>query len=266
MEQTAGRDYILSALKRQRMDRVPTTVLIGPYCSRLARYSIREILTDARKSATAHLAFYDRFKPDSLIIYNDIYLEAEAIGSELDFPENAISHPKKLLLDNKSHLTRLRVPNPKKDGRIPYFIEVCERVSSQVSEAASIGLGHSGPWNIAVHLRGAESLLLDTFSDPAFVHELMKYCTQVVRTVGDALIEAGFSPSLGEAQHHAVLSPLKSIMNLSNLIIKNFVVIFDQKSGLCHFTSAVKSIRSWKTFSKPEFISSALMQVRRCKN
>ena len=199
MDQTTGKQYMLSALKRQHMDRVPTTVLIGPYCSRLTQYSVREILTDARKSAAAHLAFHDRFKPDSLIVYNDIYLEAEAIGCELEFPENGISHPKTLLLDNKSVLARLKVPDPKKDGRIPYFIEVCERVSTHVRKAAALGLGHSGPWNIAMHLRGTESLLLDTFSDPAFVHELMKFSTEVVRTMGDALIEAGFSPSLREA-------------------------------------------------------------------
>ncbi len=59
--------------------------------------------------------------------------------------------------------------------------------------------GHSGPWNIAMHLRGAEALLMDTATDPKFVHELMKFATEVVREMGDALIEAGFSPSLGEA-------------------------------------------------------------------
>lgn len=66
------------------MDRLPVTVLGGPYCSRFTDYSIREILTDAKKSAEAHLAFFDRFKPDSLIVYNDIFLEAEAIDGCLN--------------------------------------------------------------------------------------------------------------------------------------------------------------------------------------
>jgi uroporphyrinogen decarboxylase len=199
LEQTTGKHYMLSALRRQHTDRVPTTVLIGPYCSRLTRYSVREILTDARKSAAAHLAFHDRFKPDSLIVYNDIYLEAEAVGCELEFPEDGISHPKRALLEDKARLARLQVPNPQKDGRIPYFIEVCQRVSDQIRKTTALGLGHSGPWNIAMHLRGAEALLMDTATDPQFVHELMKFATEVVREIGDALIEAGFSPSLGEA-------------------------------------------------------------------
>jgi uroporphyrinogen decarboxylase len=199
MNQTTGKQYMMSALRRKHLDRIPTTVLIGPYCSRLTQYSVREILTDARKSTEAHLAFHDRFHPDSLVIYNDIYLEAEAVGSELEFPEDRISHPKQALLEDKSRLARLKVPDPQKDGRIPYYIEVCERVSAQVRETTSMGLGQSGPWNIAMHLRGAEDLLMDTITDPDFVHELMKFATEVVRKMGDALIEAGFSPSLGEA-------------------------------------------------------------------
>jgi uroporphyrinogen decarboxylase len=199
MEEPTGRHYMISALRRRYTDRVPTTVLIGPYCSKLAGYSVREILTDARKSAEAHLAFYDRFHPDSVIIYNDIYLELEALGCELEFPEDSISHPKGPVLLEKSQLARLKVPDPKKDGRLPYFLELCERVSSQIRKTAALGLGHCGPWNIAIHLRGAEKMLVDDIYEPEFVHELMKFTTEVVRTLGDAVIEAGFLPSLGEA-------------------------------------------------------------------
>lgn len=199
MKEHTGRHYIISALRRQYTDRVPTTVLVGPYCSRLTDYTVREILTDARKSAEAHLAFYDRFHPDSLIVYNDIYLELEALGCELEFPEENISHPKAVILEEKSGLAGLKVPDTKKDGRLPYFMELCERVSAAVRKTATMGLGHSGPWNLAMHLRGAENCLMDTIMDPDFVHELMRFTTEVVRTVGDSLVEAGFSPSLGEA-------------------------------------------------------------------
>ena len=122
MRPANGKDYMLSAFRRKPVDRVPITVLIGPYCSRLTPYSIREILTDVGKSAAAHLAFHARFNPDSLVIYNDIYLEAEAIGCELEFPEDRISHPKRPLLEDKARLARLNVPNPQADGRIPGFI------------------------------------------------------------------------------------------------------------------------------------------------
>ena len=201
MEESTGRHYIISALKREYTDRLQTTVLIGDFCSELTHYTLREVLTDARKSAEAHLAFYDRFQPDSLIVYNDIYLELESIGCELELPENDLSHPKDKtpILQDKSKLVGLKVPDPKKDGRLPYFIELCERVSAQVRKTAPMGLGHAGPWNLAMHLRGAEQLLIESADDAEFIHELMRFTTEVVRAMGDALIEAGFSPSLGEA-------------------------------------------------------------------
>ncbi|MCP4691253.1 MAG: hypothetical protein GY859_24620, partial [Desulfobacterales bacterium] len=94
-------------------------------------------------------------------------------------------------------------------GRLPYFMELCERVSAQVRKTATVGLGHSGPWNLAMYLRGAERLLVDDVMDPEFVHELMRFTTEVVKAVGDALIEAGFAPSLGEASAScSLISPM----------------------------------------------------------
>jgi uroporphyrinogen decarboxylase len=160
---------------------------------------MREVLRDARKSAEAHLAFFNRFQPDSLVIFNDIYLEAEAVGMELEFPEDDISRPKGVLLEDKSKLSGLRVPDPKKEGRIPYYFEVCQRIAEQVQEIVPVGPGHCGPWNLAMHLRGVEKLLIDTMQDPEFVHDLMKFTTNVVQVMGDAMIEAGFGPSIAEA-------------------------------------------------------------------
>jgi uroporphyrinogen decarboxylase len=231
MERTSGKYYVLSALKRQYAERIPTTVLVGPYCCKMTGYSVKQILTDPQKSAEAHLSFYNRFEPDSLIVYNDIYLEAEAIGCELAFFDDRPSHPKSVVLNEKSRLAKLKVPNPARDGRIPYFIELCQRVSSEIKKTASMGLGHSGPWNIAAHLRGTESLMMDTYDDPAFVQDLMKFSTEVVRTVGDALIEAGFSPSLGEATASCSL--------ISPEIYRNFIKPYHQE--LCRYFNSRKA-------------------------
>ena len=251
MTDYSGKKHIVSALMRRYTDRVPVTTLIGPYCSRLTNYSVKEILQDAKKSTESHLAFYDRFAPDSMIVYNDIYLEVEALGCELEFPENDISHPKTVLLDDKSRLARLKVPDPKRDGRIPYFIEVCERVSAQVRKTTALGLGHSGPWNIAMHLRGAEALLLDTFSDPAFVHELMKFSTEVVRTIGDALIEAGFSPSLGEAAASCSL--------ISPQIYREFIKPYHKE--LCSYFQSKKRFMSLHICGKIDPIMEDILET-----
>ncbi len=230
MKKPSAKQYILAAIRRQYAERVPTTVLIGPYCAKLAGHSIRELLTDAQKSAESHLAFFERFHPDSIIAYNDIYLELEVIGCELDFPEDGISRPKSILLDEKSKLARLRVPDPKKDGRPPYYMEVCERISFQIRKTTAVGLGHAGPWNIAAHLRGVEKLLTEDMMDPDFIHELMRFTTEVVRRMGDALIQAGFAPSLGEATASCSL--------ISPQIYRDFIKPYHKE--LCNYFKSKK--------------------------
>ena len=199
MQTLTGRDYMISAIKRTTADRIPVTVIVGPYCSKTAGYTVREILTDAQKGARAHLAFFDRFHPDSIAVYNDIYLEFEAIGGKLEFYDDRISHPTGPLLEKPSDLIKLKLPEPGRDGRIPYFLEMCRCVADGVKKEATVGLGHSGPWNLVNHLRGTEQLLMDDIRDPEFMQDLMTYATEVVKIMGDALIAEGFAPSIGEA-------------------------------------------------------------------
>lgn len=103
------------------------------------------------------------------------------------------------MLEKPSDLIRLKLPDPKKDGRIPYVLEMCQRVADGVKNEATVGLAHSGPWNLANHLRGTLQLLTDDIMDPAFIKDLMTYTTEVVKIIGDALINEGFAPSIGEA-------------------------------------------------------------------
>jgi len=99
---------------------------------------------------------------------------------------------------SKANLAKLEVPDPKKDGRLPDYLEVCERVSAEVKDSNVSGLA-CGPWQIAVLLRGAEALIRDTFKDPGFVHELMKFTVEVADRFIMAQKEQGIGPSFSEA-------------------------------------------------------------------
>ena len=198
MDELPGKKYLVNALKGLHSNRVPVTVLPGPFCAGFAGITVREFLTNAASSAKAQLAFYERFRPDSAIVVNDVYLESEALGCELDFPEDEIAHIKAPRLKEKGDLAGLRVPDPKRDGRLPYYLEVCERVSGALPDAA-VGGSQAGPWNIAMNLRGHETLIHDTFDDPDFVHDLMRLTTETVRSFCDASLSVRVGPAIHEA-------------------------------------------------------------------
>ncbi len=198
MENPTGKMYLVNALKGRRADRVPVTVLPGPYCAGFAGISVREFLTHAAGSAKAQVAFYERFQPDSAIVVNDVYLESEALGCELDFPEDDISHIKEPFVKEKKDLGKLKVADPKRDGRLPYYLEVCERMAAALPDAA-VGGSQAGPWNIAMNLRGHETLMMDTYDDPAFVHDLMRLATDTVKAFCDASLGVRVGPAVHEA-------------------------------------------------------------------
>lgn len=198
MRSYSGRDRIIAAFRRQYTDRVPVTLVLGPYSAKLAGVPLKVFLTKPDKLAESVVKAHEVLGPDSVVVYGDAYLEAEAVGSEIEFPEEAVTHLKRHILEEKSTLAKLNIPDPKRDKRLPYYLEACERVTSVLKDPGIAGL-LNGPWNIAVALRGAQELIYDTMDDPDFVHELMRFTTEVAKTFGDAQRETGVGVNVADA-------------------------------------------------------------------
>jgi len=194
-----GRDRIRAAFKRQYADRVPIYPITARFNARISNISMREFLTDPAKMTKAVLTYHDMFNPDICLVMGDMLYEVEAMGTEVEFPEDDLCREKSnLLAADKKDLVRLKVPDPKKDGRLPTYLEVCQRVGAEVKDSNVSGVS-CGPWQLAVLLRGAENLIRDTFTDPDFVHELMKFTVEVADRFLMAQKEVGIGPSFSEA-------------------------------------------------------------------
>ncbi len=62
----------------------------------------------------------------------------------------------------------------------------------------AIGAVAVGPWTIAMLLRNPETMLLDTFEDPKFIHDLMRITTDFCKNWGDAIVATGIGLSFSE--------------------------------------------------------------------
>jgi uroporphyrinogen decarboxylase len=138
------------------------------------------------------------FQQDSVEVGWDIFLEAEAAGAELEFPDEGVPQVRKHVLSRKTDVSGLQLPRPDSSGRYPLYLEACRAVASSLREVALSGT-ITGPWTIAAGLRGTQELIYDTVDDPVFVEELLKYTTRVTQVLGAGVVEAGLSLTLGEA-------------------------------------------------------------------
>ncbi len=198
---------IRAAFKRTYADSVPAYPITGIFTARLVGKTIREYLTDPDIQAEAQLAANERYQPDIVVMMADLLMEVEAMGAELNFPDQSVCYMKKHLLEDKRKLDTLEIPNPLQDGRLPVYLAACRKV---VGAAGGTPVGGTlvGPWSLAVSLRGFQNVIYDIAEDPDFLHDLMKLCTRVAIETGDALVETGTGLSYSEATTScSIISP-----------------------------------------------------------
>jgi len=125
---------------------------------------------------------------DTLCLFADMILEAEACGCQIqsdDFrvPE-VITHPVRTIDD----LARLKVPDPYRDGRMPVFLATMRLLKKKFT---MIKVGEViGPFTLATNMGGSD-IYMDTRRNPQKVKALLEYCEKVIIRYAKALIEAG---------------------------------------------------------------------------
>ena len=203
-EEYTGKQRVSAAFKKTftdkdpELDRVPAYIFTGACNAKLIGASVRDLLQDHKVFTKAQIAAYNRYKPDIMIMMWDLSMDIEAMGNELRYPEDSMSVVTKEFLEDKGNFSKLKVPDPQKDGRLPGYLEACVETKNVVKDAPVSGV-IAGPWTIAMGLRGANDLIVDTKMDPDFVHELMKICTEATKSFTEALNEIGIGVGYSEA-------------------------------------------------------------------
>ena len=193
-----GRDHVVAAYKRSFTDRVPVYPIVASFAGTLDGLSIEEYCTNPGKAIKAMLNYYDRYQPDVVLAYNDLAKEAEATGCGVKYSDYVVpSIETHVLQEDKGALARLEIPDPQRDARLPGFLELCEGLVAAKFPTA-VGAVAVGPWTIAMLMRNPEVMLLDTFEDPQFIHDLMRFATDYCKRWGDAIVKTKIGLSFSE--------------------------------------------------------------------
>ncbi|MFZ1947416.1 MAG: uroporphyrinogen decarboxylase family protein [bacterium] len=215
-----GIERVKAAFKGKRADRVACYPIVSGLAARAVGRTLGEYYTDTRVLAAAQLALYQELRQDVVVMMGDLFLEVEAMGARVEFPDDDMPRLRSYLLEDKGTLAALEPPDPAASGRLPGYFDACRQVAAEVRESA-VGAVLSGPWTLAVNLRGAENLIYDTSEDPKFVHEIMGLTTEVAKRTGAAAGAAGAGLSFSEAP--------ASLSLISPKIFREFVLPYDRE-------------------------------------
>jgi MtaA/CmuA family methyltransferase len=192
------RDRVVAAYKRSFADCVPVYPIVASFAGTLDGLSIEEYCTMPTKAIKAMMNYYERYQPDVVLAYNDLAKEAEAFGCRVKYSDYVVpSIDEHVLADDKGKLAKLAMPDPMKTARLPGFLEQCEALV-KAKPPTAIGAVAVGPWTIAMLLRNPETMLLDTFEDPQFIHDVMRVSTDFCKLWGDAIVKTGIGLSFSE--------------------------------------------------------------------
>src|SRR5262247_2888051 len=193
----SNRDRVVAAYKRSFADRVPVYPIVASFAGTLDGQSIEEYCTNPARAIKAMMNYYERYQPDVVLAYNDLAKEAEAFGCRVKYSDYVVPSIERHVLEDKAHLAKLDMPDPYKTARLPGFLEQCEALVKAAPPTA-IGAVAVGPWTIAMLLRNPETMLLDTFEDPQFIHDLMRITTDFCKAWGDAIVKTRIGLSFSE--------------------------------------------------------------------
>ena len=88
--------------------------------------------------------------------------------------------------------------DPKKNGRLPLFLEVCQRLHKAAGNVIGVGSSVAGPFTIAAYLRGINPILRDVLKEKKQVHRLMQYVTDACKAWIDLAAPIGVGISMAD--------------------------------------------------------------------
>ncbi len=175
------------------VDRTPFCPAVYEHKAALIGVSPATMCRDADLFEKAILREVEIYDPDMLVIGCDVYnVEAEAAGCGVTYPEtNDVPAVTQRILEPGGDLSRLRLPDPRRDGRMPLCLEVARRIQSRFGRERIVRGALSAPFSIASELVAPGDLLIAMLDNAAWTKKLLAFCADIVKSYGRAFAERG---------------------------------------------------------------------------
>ncbi len=187
-----------------RPDRVPFVPVVYEHAAKLIGTVPSVLARNLDLMVEGQLASYRLYGMDIVSVGVDIYnVEAEALGSKIQYFDSkdpsvpaVVSY---VLGEDKDKLVDLKIPDPFRDGRMPIFLEACQRIIREVGDEVQVNATIVGPFSLAAILRGFENFIMDMLTDPTYARQVMDFTARVGLAYGSAFAKIGAGLSINES-------------------------------------------------------------------
>ncbi len=225
-----GKELITAVFSHKSTPRPAWVPFAGVHAGKLIGVKADRILKDADLLVEALKKVNQLYQADGQPVLFDLQIEAEILGCELrwaeDAPPSVASHPLKDSREIPSHIPRLE------EGRIPVALQAMRRMKKAVGSTTALYGLVTGPFTLAAHLRGTD-IFMDMLDDPPYVEGLLQYANEVAKTMSGYYVDAGMDVI-------AVVDPMISQISpdhFGEFMTRPFTDLFDHIRKLGAFSS-----------------------------
>jgi uroporphyrinogen-III decarboxylase len=232
---------------------VPIYLVTHSYASKISKIETSKFFTDLTAYTKGQIELTKLLGHDYIYSAADIFdFEAEALGAKLAFPSTS-SNPSliDLPLAEKKDFSRLQIPDPCFDGRMPALLGMKDYLQKNLGCLFEFEATGSSPFSLACNIRGYQKFLMDMVMDQTYAYELLNFCIEVCKANLSAQLQLGLTgihiadawaafPMVNESIYEKFIFPsIKKLFSTVNTYSRSW-------SGLYGLTK----IQDWKAHLK----------------
>jgi uroporphyrinogen decarboxylase len=204
------------------LDRIVCTPMVTDQAYSLAGGKMSQYYHSARLMAEAQINAFETYELDSIGAGPGLFGIAEALGTQLVFPDDSVPYVSVPAISNYKNIDTLNMIDPYHSGRLPLFLEALKIIQDAVNERTSTGCSIAGPITTAAAVRGTDNFLRDMRRCPEMVHKLLQYVTDNTLLFVDALCTIGIKPSIADPVSSGSLISAKYFREFAKPYLKQY--------------------------------------------
>jgi len=182
---------IRKSIALQVPGRVPVFACSEEFDVRMAGSTYSVYNRDAKEMARVQIEAIRKFDYDWAWLQVDDCIEFEVLGVGVKGDGNILPATNDYLPATRASLDRLRLPNPKKDGRMPVLLEAIARIKAEFGDTVCVTGRTAAPFSSATLYYGIEQTMMLMYDDPDLLNDTIRFFTELQTGFGLAQIEAG---------------------------------------------------------------------------
>jgi uroporphyrinogen decarboxylase len=186
-----ARQRTLDFIKGCPVDRPPFHPIIMRWAAQYAGVKYRDFCLDYRTKCMAMIKCAEDFDIDWVTVISDPYVEAQAFGVEVEFPENDLPLGRGGFLEDMDAVRNLQPYKVEDHGRLINQVHEVEQFKTLSGDQYFIVGWVEGPIAEYGELRGLTNAAMDFYDNPDAVHAALDVITDSAMEFITAQIKAG---------------------------------------------------------------------------